>query len=230
MFIDSSGCSFWEAPYELVSKMRASIYVLGPLLARFGKAKVSFPGGCAIGSRPIDLHLMAMKKLNAEITQKSGYVYAETDKLKGAEVYFEKSSVGATANTLMAAVLAKGTTTLLNTAIEPEIDFLVDFLNKMGAKIEGKGTTKLTVTGVNKLHPIDMEMMPDRIEAGTFMLAAAITKGELFVKNAKAEHLHSLINKMEAAGCRIDIKKDGINVKATNNPQSTNIKTLPYPQ
>ncbi len=173
MSIDSRDVCFPEAPYELVSKMRASIYVLGPLLARLKEARVSFPGGCAIGTRPIDLHLRAMETLGAEISVDYGYINAKAKELKGADIYFTKSSVGATINALMVAVLAKGKTRIFNAAMEPEVDSTIDLLNKMGAKINGKGTTTLEIEGVEELIPVEMNIIPDRIEAGTFLIAGA---------------------------------------------------------
>jgi len=227
--IDSTHCSFFEAPYELVSKMRASIYVMGPLLARFGEAKVSFPGGCAIGTRPVDLHLLAMENLGTKIDLSHGYILAKCKKLKGNEIKFPKVSVGATANALMAAVLAKGVTNILNVACEPEITSLVDFLVEMGAKIEGRGTDHLVVTGVKKLEPIEAEMIPDRIEAGTFLIAGAITGSEITVTRCIPEHLTALLEKLQEAGCKLDIKDRSITIKAMKDIKSTNIITKPYP-
>jgi UDP-N-acetylglucosamine 1-carboxyvinyltransferase len=229
MVIDTTHICFFEAPYELVSKMRASIYVLGPLLARFKEAKVSFPGGCAIGTRPVDLHLSAMEKLGTVIELAKGYILASTKGLTGNNIFFEKSSVGATCNALMAAVLAKGKTVLKNSAIEPEIDSLIDFLNKMGAQISGKGTTTLVIEGVEKLNPIEMQMMPDRIEAGTFVIAGAITKSDIVVKNCIPEHLDSLTEKLRECGYEIETGSDFIRIKADKLGKSASIKTLPYP-
>ncbi len=229
MTIDSTNCNYYEAPYELVSKMRASIYVLGPLLARFKNAKVSFPGGCAIGSRPVDLHLMAMEKLGTKITLDHGYIIAKTKGLKGAEINFEKVSVGATANALMAAVLAKGETIINNAAKEPEIGALIDFLNKMGAQITGRGSDSLHIFGVEKLEPVEMEMMPDRIEAGTFLIAGAITKSEIDVINCKTEHLKDFIDKLEKAGCKIVDLPNGAKIIPAKKLKSVDIITEPYP-
>ncbi len=209
--------------------MRASIYVLGPLLSRFGEAKVSLPGGCAIGARPIDLHLFAMKKLGVNIEQTGGDIYAKCKNLKGGEISFSKSSVGATCNALMAAVQATGQTIINNAAIEPEIDSLIEFLARMGAHIKGVGTAQLIINGVKKLIPVTMQMMPDRIEAGTFMLAAAITGGRVFIKNAKATHLKDLITKMKNSQCEICIEEDGIWVERKNDINTVNIKTSQYP-
>ncbi len=229
MTIDTRDCNFYEAPYELVSKMRASIYVLGPLLARFKNAKVSFPGGCAIGSRPVDLHLSAMEELGAEITLDHGYIIAKTKGLKGSEITFAKVSVGATANALMAAVLAKGETILNNVAKEPEIGALIDFLNKMGAQITGRGTDSLHVFGVEKLEPVEMEMMPDRIEAGTFLIAGAITKSEIDVINCKTEHLRFFVEKLNQTGCKVVDLPNGARIIPANKIKSVDIETQPYP-
>ncbi len=229
MEIDATHASFCEAPYELVSKMRASIYVMGPLLARFGSAKVSFPGGCAIGTRPVDLHLMAMEALNAEITIEHGYVLAKTKKLKGGNITFPKVSVGATANALMAAVLAKGETNIYNAAIEPEIGSLIDFLNLMGANIKGKNTDHLQIAGVKELHPAEMTMIPDRIEAGTFVIAGAITKSPITIKNCVPEHIQILLEKLKETGCEFEISEDSIKVIPAENILPTDIQTQPYP-
>ncbi|MCD4817225.1 MAG: UDP-N-acetylglucosamine 1-carboxyvinyltransferase [Candidatus Cloacimonetes bacterium] len=229
MQIDATNCSFYEAPYELVSKMRASIYVLAPLLARFGEVKVSFPGGCAIGTRPVDLHLYAMEKLGAKIVFEHGYIIATAKKLKGNSIKFSKSSVGATANALMASVLAEGITDIYNAASEPEIGSLIDFLIKMGAKISGKDTTHLVIEGVNELYPVPMEMIPDRIEAGTFIIAGAITKSNIIIKKCIPQHLESFLTKIEQTGTKLLIKENSIEVIPTDKILPVNIKTEPYP-
>jgi UDP-N-acetylglucosamine 1-carboxyvinyltransferase len=229
MEIDTTHASFCEAPYELVSKMRASIYVMGPLLARFGKAKVSFPGGCAIGTRPVDLHLKAMETLQAQISIEHGYILANSKKLRGGDITFPKVSVGATANALMAAVLAEGKTNIYNAATEPEIGSLIDFLNLMGAKIEGKDTAHLQITGVSELLPAEMDMIPDRIEAGTFAIAAAITKSSITIENCLPEHFESLIDKLHAAGCDFEIKDKSLRVIPGKKILPVNIQTQPYP-
>lgn len=229
MSIDSTHCSYFEAPYELVSKMRASIYVLGPLLARFGQAKVSFPGGCAIGTRPVDLHIEAMRKLGAEIDIEHGYILAKAKKLVGTTIKFPKVSVGATANVLMAAVLAKGTTILKNAAKEPEIGSLIDFLKLMGAQIEGKNTTVLEITGVPQLQPTEMKMIPDRIETGTFMIAAAITGSEIKITNTVPKLVESLTKKLESAGVKIEQQHDSLHILPTPKIQAIDISTQPYP-
>ncbi len=229
MQIDSTDVCYCEAPYELVSKMRASIYVMGPLLARLGEARVSFPGGCAIGTRPVDLHLKAIEKLGAEVSIEHGYIHAKAKKLKGAVIEFEKSSVGATINTLMACVTAEGQTELLNAAMEPEVDSTIDFLAQMGAKISGRGTTRLTVRGVDELFPVGMQMISDRIEAGTFLIAGALSSEPLTVANCQPHHLDELIQKLRAAGCGIAVQEDSITVEPVRVIKPVDITTLPYP-
>ncbi len=229
MSIDGSDVCFCEAPYELVSKMRASIYVLGPLLARIKEAKVSFPGGCAIGTRPVDLHLKALEALGAEINIEHGYIHAKAEKLIGADIHFEKSSVGATINTLMAAVYAEGTTRLHNAAMEPEVDSTIMFLNKMGAKISGMGSTTLVIEGVENLFPVEMQMIPDRIEAGTFLIAGALSQNPVTVKNCEPEHLRVVIEKLRDAGCNFDIETNSITIYPPKEIKPVNVITLPYP-
>ncbi len=229
MSIDSKDVCYGEAPYELVSKMRASIYVLGPLLARLGEARVSFPGGCAIGTRPVDLHLKAMEALGAEIVIEHGYIHAKAKQLKGADIYFEKSSVGATINAMMAAVLAKGQTRMFNAAMEPEVDATIDLLNKMGAKISGKATTTLTIDGVDDLFPVEMTMIPDRIEAGTFLVAGALSTSPITVENCEPVHLGSLIDKLREAGCEFEIGESSITITPPEKIKPVNLITLPHP-
>lgn len=213
--IDSSNITSQIAPYEHVKKMRASVYVLGPLLARFGFAKVSLPGGCAWGPRPINLHLEAMKKLGAEIEIEGGYIIAKAKKLFGAKINFDMPSVGATGNALMAAVLAKGATIINNAAMEPEISNLAMMLNKMGAKINGIGSSILIIDGVEELHPVEIETIADRIEAGTLLVAAAMTKGKITLNNLIPLHLYSLISKLEDSGIKINYSKEKIELDAT---------------
>ncbi len=227
--IDAKDVCFPEAPYELVSKMRASVWVLGPLLARLGEAKVSFPGGCAIGTRPVDLHLMAMEQLGAKIEIKHGYIYATAEKLVGADINFEKVSVGATINAMMAAVKAEGTTNIYNAATEPEVVATAEFLNKMGGKITGLGTTHLVIEGVEELFPVGAEMIPDRIEAGTFLLAGAITKSKITVENCIVEHIQSLIDKMRQAGCKFEIDGGNITLIPAEKIKPVNMIANPYP-
>jgi UDP-N-acetylglucosamine 1-carboxyvinyltransferase len=229
LFIDTRELNKFEAPYELVKKMRASIYVLGPLLARFGEAKVSLPGGCAWGPRPVDLHLKGMEKLGAEITIENGFINAKAKKLKGARFHFDVSSVGATGNMLMAAVLAEGTTLLTNAALEPEITALARFLVKMGAKIEGIGTTELEIQGVTSLNAVDEVAIPDRIEAATFLIAAAMTKGEIELKNVNPYHLSSVLAKLEDSGSEIDVNGDTIYLKQDEDPKPIDFTTSVYP-
>ena len=223
-----------KAPYDLVSTMRASVCVLGPLLAKGGHAEVSFPGGCVIGPRPIDLHLKGLEALGVKIKIKSGYIVAEAKKLKGAKIYLGGhfgSSVLATANIMTAATLAVGTTVIENAACEPEVTDLAKFLISMGAKIEGHSTHTIKIIGVKKLHGTTYTVLPDRVEAGTYMLAGAITGGELFLKNAKAEHLFAVIDKLRECGVKIEEASDGISVRKSKKKRtkSTAIATLPYP-
>ncbi|OGQ35918.1 MAG: UDP-N-acetylglucosamine 1-carboxyvinyltransferase [Deltaproteobacteria bacterium RIFCSPHIGHO2_12_FULL_43_9] len=219
-----------EAPYDLVRTMRASVLALGPLLARCGKARVSLPGGCAIGARPINLHLEGMKKLGVKISLENGYVEAAVDSLKGDTVHFSLPTVTGTENIMMLATKAEGTTIIENAAKEPEIIELQNFLNQMGAKISGAGTSKITIQGGDKLKPTKYKVMPDRIEAGTFMIAAAATGGDLIIKNAVYEHLTALITKLEECGVKIEkIKGDGLRVRAYEPLKPVNISTGPFP-
>ncbi len=228
--LDTSNITNTTAPYEHVKKMRASIYVLGPLLARYGTAKVSLPGGCAWGPRPVDLHLQGMKKLGAEIELEGGYIIAKTDRLKGAKINFDRSSVGATGNILMAAVLAKGTTIINNAAMEPEITNLAEYLISMGAKIHGVNSSILEIEGVDELHPADVATIPDRIEAGTLLIAAAITGGNVTVKKCNEKDLHAIIAKLEDSGFTITTKDDSITLDATGmKPSSVDVTTTPFP-
>ena len=218
------------AAYDLVRKMRASILVLGPLLARLGTAKVSLPGGCAIGSRPVDLHIMVMEKLGAEVRLEDGYVLADAKKgLSGNRIIFPNISVGATENALMAASMAKGETTLLNPAREPEIIDLAECLIAMGARIEGHGSGCISIQGVDALHGAHHKVIPDRIEAGSFAIAAAMTKGNLTLKNARPDHLDALITALTQAGAKIKTDTTSINISMQNRPQAVNITTEPYP-
>lgn len=219
------------APYELVKKMRASIYVLGPLLARFGHARVSLPGGCAFGPRPIDLHLMAMEKLGAQITIETGFIdaVAPNGKLHGAHIDFPISSVGATGNALMAAVLAEGTTTISNAAAEPEIVTLCKFLIAMGAAIKGTGTTELKIEGCQSLNATEFYNVFDRIEVGTLLAAAAITGGEITVNGVEPEQLKSVLKKFVHAGCSVETTENSVTLKSSGKLLPTNITAKPYP-
>jgi UDP-N-acetylglucosamine 1-carboxyvinyltransferase len=219
-----------EAPFEYVRKMRASVLVMGSLLARNGRARVALPGGCAIGSRPIDQHLKGFEAMGARVKVGNGFIEAEVDgRLKGAKIYLDFPSVGATENIMMAATLAKGTTIIENVAKEPEIVDLANFLNKMGANVRGAGTGTLRIEGVDILFGADHNIIPDRIEAGTFMVAAAITGGNVLVKGAVPEHLSSLIAKMEEMGISIMEEADGVRVIGPEKLKAVDIKTMPHP-
>jgi UDP-N-acetylglucosamine 1-carboxyvinyltransferase len=227
--IDTTDLTNVEATYELVKTMRASVLVLGPLLARHGRARVSLPGGCAIGARPIDQHLKGLQALGADIKLEHGYVEAKAKRLKGARINFDMPTVGGTEHLMMTASLAKGETLLENSAREPEIVDLANMLNRMGARIEGAGTDTIRIEGVKELSPVDYRVMPDRIEAGTFMVAAAITGGDVRISNMQLEHLDALVFKLQDAGVEI-INKDGVvRVKGPKKLRSINIKTRPYP-
>ncbi|MDO4670130.1 MAG: UDP-N-acetylglucosamine 1-carboxyvinyltransferase [Aerococcus sp.] len=227
--VDASGDLSTDAPFEFVSKMRASVVVMGPLLARFGHVRVAMPGGCAIGTRPIDLHTKGFEALGAEVTTEFGYVEAKADRLVGANIYLDFPSVGATENIMMAATLAEGTTILENVAREPEIVDLANFLNQMGADISGAGTDVIRIEGVEALHGTEHSVIPDRIEAGTFMIAAAVTGGDVFIEDAIAEHNLPLISKLREAGVTVTDKKDGIRVQGAKTLKAVSAKTLPYP-
>ncbi len=218
------------APYEHVKKMRASVYVLGPLLARFGYAKVSMPGGCSWGPRPINLHLEAMKKFGADIQLEKGYIIAKASKLNGTKIIFDVSSVGATGNALMASTLAKGSTVIFNAAIEPEITLLANYLCLMGAKISGLGTTTLEIEGVEELKPASITNISDRIEAGTLLIAGAITGGKIELENNCVEYVQSILTKLEDSGVKLNIQKDLIHLDASNfNIKNIDVTTAVYP-
>jgi UDP-N-acetylglucosamine 1-carboxyvinyltransferase len=219
----------FEAPYELVKTMRASFLVLGPLLARFGKARVSTPGGCAIGARPIDLHLKGFESLGATIAQTHGYIEATAPQLSGAKIYLDLPSVGATENLMMAATLAEGTTIIENAAKEPEINDLADALNKMGAGVKGAGSDIIQIDGVNALHGTTHRIIPDRIEAGSFVIAAALTGGDVWVRGACADHLEAFLIKLKEAGVVLAADEKGIRVQRNGKIKSVDVKTLPYP-
>ena len=217
------------ASYDLVKTMRASVLVLGPLVARMGVARVSLPGGCAIGSRPVNLHLKALEDMGAHVELNSGYIEAKAKKLKGAEIYFDLPTVTGTENIMMAASLAHGTTVLNNAAREPEIVNLADVLKGMGAKITGAGTDVITIEGVTSLKPTEASIIPDRIEAGTFMIAAGMTRGEINVIGCNHHHLEALINKLRDTGMKITPVKNGLKVSSTGKINSVDVKTLPHP-
>ena len=227
--IDASRDLKVEAPYELVSQMRASIVVMGPLLARNGHAKVAMPGGCAIGKRPIDLHLKGFAALGATINQKDGYIEAIADELKGATIYLDFPSVGATQNIMMAAVKATGTTIIENVAREPEIVDLANILNKMGAKVYGAGTETMRIEGVDHLHSVNHSIVQDRIEAGTFMVAAAMTQGNVLILDAISEHNRPLISKLTEMGATIINEENGLRVIGPKTLKPTDVKTMPHP-
>jgi UDP-N-acetylglucosamine 1-carboxyvinyltransferase len=230
LYVDSTGIKSCEASYELVRKMRASFLVMGPLLSRFQEARISLPGGCAIGSRPIDLHLKGFEALGAEIIQGHGFIEARAPKgLQGARMYLDFPSVGATENIMMAASLAKGQTIIENAAQEPEIVDLANYLNAMGAKVRGAGTNVIRIEGVEKMTGTTYAVIPDRIEAGTYMVAAAITGGDVVLKNVLFEHMKPLVAKLKEAGVTIEEDVDQIRVNATDGIRAVDVKTLPYP-
>jgi UDP-N-acetylglucosamine 1-carboxyvinyltransferase len=227
--INASNLNSKIAPYELVKTMRASILVLGPLIARMKKAQVSMPGGCAIGERPINFHIKALQALGANVEIKHGYINAKASKLKGTTIYFDIPTVTGTENILMAAVTAKGTTILKNAACEPEVVDLCGVLNKMGARIEGAGTRIITIHGVKKLNPITYTIIPDRIETGTFMVAAGITRGEVYIRNANFNHCDAVTDKLREIGLEIENENGKIKIKGRRPPKCVNVKTVPYP-
>ena len=219
----------WEAPYELVKTMRASILVLGPLVARFGRARVSLPGGCSIGSRPIDLHLIGLERMGAQIELKEGYVEAECRRLKGNTILFDISTVTGTENLMMAACLAEGRTVLENAAREPEVSDLAQLLVSMGAHIEGIGSGRIVIEGVKELKGARRRIIPDRIEAGTLMVAAGITKGDVLIRGGIPEHMQILFEKLREAGMTIQIVDQAIRARMDRRPSPVNVRTLPYP-
>ncbi len=228
--IDTSLINHFEAPYDLVKTMRASVLVLGPLLAKYGRAKVSLPGGCAIGERPINLHLMGLEKMGAAITLDSGYVIAKANRLIGATIYLDMPSVTGTENIMMAAALAKGTTIIENAAREPEVVDLANCLISMGAKIRGAGEGVIEIQGVDELKPADnYDVIPDRIEAGTFMTIAAITGSSILLKNCRTDHLDSVISKLKDSGLKFENTDKGLKVICREKPFAMDIKTMPYP-
>ncbi len=230
LYIDSDDFNNFEAPYELVKTMRASFLVMGPLLARLNKAKISLPGGCAIGARPVDFHLKGFRALGADIITEKGYIQAEVKKLKGNDIYFDFPSLGATENIMMAASLAEGITMIENAAKDPEVIELGNFLNKMGAKVNGLGSDIITIEGVKRLKGVKYRIIPDRIEAGTYMVAAAITGGTVEIDNVNPSYLKSCIVKLEEAGIKVEIKEDdNIIISNTDAIKSVDIKTMPFP-
>ena len=229
LYIDSDDFNNYEAPYELVKMMRGSILVMGPLLARLKKAKISLPGGCAIGARPVDYHLKGFEALGAKVEVEKGYIEVKVIKLKGDDIYLDFPSLGATENIMMAACLAEGVTKIENAAKDPEVVELGRFLNKMGAKVKGLGTDIIEIEGVKKLHGVDYTIIPDRIEAGTYMVAAAITGGAVLIEKTDPLLLKPLIVKLEEAGVKITLKKNLIKVIGPRRIKAVDIKTLPFP-
>ncbi len=227
--LDTSSANNPEAPYDLVSTMRASCLVLGPLLAKLGRARVSLPGGCAIGARPIDLHIKGLEAMGAKIWLEQGYIHGTADGLKGIQFYFDTVSVTGTANLMMAASLAEGETILENVAKEPEVVFLADILNQAGAKIEGQGTDMIIIQGVSSLKPIECRIFPDRIEAGTYMIAAAITQGEVLIENCIPQHVESIILKLQEAQVDVEVESSSIRVRGRSPLLAVNARTHPYP-
>ena len=227
--INSKNVDKYETPYELVSKMRASFLVMGPLLTRVGRTKTSMPGGCAIGTRPIDLHLKGFKALGAEVDNDHGVIGVRAEKLIGDKIYLDFPSVGATQNIMMAATLAKGETIIDNAAMEPEIVDLSNFLNKLGADVKGAGTSTIKIKGVEKLGGTTHSIIPDRIEAGTFMVAAAMTKGDILVDNVITKHIQPIIAKLREMGCEVIENGEAVRVIGSDTIKPADIKTLPYP-
>jgi UDP-N-acetylglucosamine 1-carboxyvinyltransferase len=228
-YVDTTTITEHEAPYDLVKTMRASVLVLGPLVARHGRARVSLPGGCAIGARPIDQHLKGLAAMGARIELEHGYVTARARRLRGATIVFDVVTVTGTENLMMAAALAKGRTALENAAREPEVEELARVLNKMGAKIRGAGTSLITIDGVDDLHPIEHSIIPDRIEAGTLLVAGAITRGNVLLRDCLPEHLEAVIAKLRAAGAEVSADGDGIRVRGKAELKPTDISTQPFP-
>lgn len=227
--VNSDNLNSHIAPYKLVKTMRASILVLGPLLSRLGKVKISLPGGCAIGARPIDLHLKGLSAMGADINLEHGYVVASTDKLRGANIFFDISTVTGTENLMMAAVKAEGITTLHNAAKEPEVVDLANMLREMGARIKGAGTDTITITGVKELHPVRYGIIPDRIEAGTFLIAVAITKGKARIKGCNVDHIEAILKKLLDIGMEIEKQGEDLVAIGHDDIKSVDIKTMPFP-
>jgi UDP-N-acetylglucosamine 1-carboxyvinyltransferase len=230
LYINTEKIKTVEVPESLMRQMRSSIFLMGPLLSKYGKVRVSYPGGCEIGPRPVDLHLKGLALLGANIKERYGYIEGETERLKGTEIHLDFPSVGATENLMMAAVLAKGSTVIRNAAKEPEIVDLQNFLNGMGACIKGAGTDTIKIEGVQELSCVEHTVIPDRIAAGTFLIAGAITGGRVILKNIISEHLESIIAKLKEAGCKITSGEDSITIEGTLPPKPIDIiRTLPYP-
>lgn len=229
VMIDTSKIHTYEIPEELMRKMRSSVILAGAIIGRYNKANFSYPGGCEIGSRPIDLHLKGFEKLGINIKEEYGEIICNTEKILGTQIHLDFPSVGATENIILASCLADGTTILTNSAKEPEIEDMVKFLNKAGAKIKGAGTDRIEITGVKKLSEISYNIMPDRIEAGTYLVAGAITGGNVKITNANPNHIEPVLNKLEEANCILDIGKNYVEIKAPKRIKAIDIKTMPYP-
>ena len=227
--VDATQASNYEAPYDLVKTMRASILVLGPLVARMRRAEVSLPGGCAIGARPINLHLMGLEAMGAKIELRHGYILAKADGLKGANISFDTATVTGTENLMMAATLAKGKTILQNAAMEPEVVDLANVLRKMGAKIQGAGTPLIEIEGVKSLQAVEHSIIPDRIEAGTLMVAAGLTRGNIKILHCPIHHMETVVNKLRESGMEIDLEAEGVRVVGNRRARSVDVKTQPYP-
>jgi len=227
--VNSDNITSYVASYQLVKTMRASVLVLGPLLSRLGRARISLPGGCAIGERPIDLHLKGFHAMGVDVNLEHGYVVASTDRIRGADIFFDISTVTGTENIMMAAVRAEGITTLHNAAKEPEVVDLASFLNLMGARIEGAGTDTITITGVQELHPVRYTIIPDRIESGTILIAAAITGGNVRIKGCTAEHIGAIVEKLQDSGMDIEKQGEEIVARGHDHVRSVDITTMPFP-
>jgi len=227
--VNSDNITSYVASYQLVKRMRASVLVLGPLLSRLGRARISLPGGCAIGERPIDLHLKGFRAMGVNVNLEHGYVMANADRIRGADIFFDISTVTGTENLMMAAVKAEGITTLRNAAKEPEVVDLANFLNLMGARIEGAGTDTITITGVRELHPVRYRIIPDRIESGTLLIAAAITGGSVRIKGCNAEHIEVIVEKLQDSGVDIEKKGSDIVARGHDHIKGVDITTMPFP-
>ncbi len=229
IIIDTSNVHTYEIPDNLMRKMRSSVILAGALLGRYKRARFSYPGGCEIGSRPIDLHLKGFEKLGINIKEEFGEIVCNADKIKGTQIHLDFPSVGATENIILASCLAEGKTILTNSAKEPEIEDLIKYLNKMGAKIKGEGTDKIEIEGVTRLAEVSYNIMPDRIEAGTYLIAGAVTGGKIKITNVKPEHIEPLLNKLEEANCELSIGKNYVEIIAPKRIKAVDIKTMPYP-
>ena len=229
IIVDTSKIHTYEIPEELMRKMRSSVILAGAIIGKYHKAKFSYPGGCEIGSRPIDLHLKGFEKLGINIKEEHGEIICNAEKIIGAQIHLDFPSVGATENIILSACLAEGTTILTNAAKEPEIEDMAEFLNKVGAKIKGAGTDRVEITGVKKLAEISYNIMPDRIEAGTYLIAGAITGGNIKISNANPEHIEPILNKLEEANCILNIGRNYVEIKAPKRVKAVDIKTMPYP-